>query len=422
MELLDHFLKLKVVSTDTRNIKPNSIFFSLKGPNFNGNKFVKEAIKKGASLVVIDEIEYQNENTILVKDALKSLQDLARDYRIHLGLKVIAITGSNGKTTTKELLVNALSKKYNTYGTPGNFNNHIGVPLTLLNLQKETEIAVIEMGDNKPGDIAELCEIALPDYGFVTNVGKDHLEGYGTMSKNVRTKDELHKYLSENNNFIFYNSNDQYYNDYTINTDHSFDISSLLSKKTIKQNASNPFVNFSIKNEYYSTNLIGDYNLINITTTYSIAHHFKVSSENIGNAISNYEPENNRSQFQKTDNNQLVLDAYNSNPSSLELALSSFSKLDSSLNKGVILGDMLELGGIANEEHISALKQLERMNLHQVILCGSLFFQYKEDYPYLFFKSTNEAKVHIKNNRIEKALLLLKGSRGNKLEELVSVL
>ena len=278
MELLDHFLKLKVVSTDTRNIKPNSIFFSLKGPNFNGNKFAKEAIKKGASLAVIDEVEYQNENTILVKDALKSLQDLARDYRIHLGLKVIAITGSNGKTTTKELLVNALSKKYNTYGTPGNFNNHIGVPLTLLNLQKETEIAVIEMGDNKPGDIAELCEIALPDYGFVTNVGKDHLEGYGTMSKNIRTKDELHKYLSENNNFIFYNSNDQYYNDYTINTDHSFDISSLLSKKTIKQNASNPFVNFSINNEYYSTNLIGDYNLIKIITTYSIAHHFNVSS------------------------------------------------------------------------------------------------------------------------------------------------
>ena len=417
--LLSIFLKSGKISTDTRKIERGSIFFALKGPNFNGNKFAEKAISLGAIVAVIDEPEYQNENTILVDDTLKGLQQLAHDYRNTISVKVIGLTGSNGKTTTKELLSKALGTKFNVFSTPGNFNNHIGVPLTLLSIPLNTDFAIIEMGDNKPGDIKELCEIACPDLGFITNIGKDHIEGYGSMEGNIATKKELVDYLDQNNRLFIYSSDSENVPNLAFGIKKSLEINNYLSSYNFKQLPSNPFVTYEIGENFYETNLVGDYNFENIKFSIAISLYLEVELPTSNKAICSYSPVNNRSQFIKTSNNEVILDAYNANPSSVENALKSFLKIKSDLPKVAILGDMLELGNISKEEHLNVLNKLDNQNDVKPFFVGSIYFQFKDKFDYTFFENTEDANNYFKINTIKKALVLFKGSRGIALEKLL---
>lgn len=417
--LLSIFLKSGKISTDTRKIEKGSIFFALKGPNFNGNKFAKKAISLGAILAVIDEPEYQNENTILVDDTLKSLQQLAHDYRNTISAKVIGLTGSNGKTTTKELLSKALGTKFNVFSTPGNFNNHIGVPLTLLSIPQNTDFAIIEMGDNKPGDIKELCEIACPDFGFITNIGKDHIEGYGTMEGNIATKKELVDYLDQNNKLFIFSSDSENVPNLAIGIKKSLEINDYLSIFNFKQLPSNPFVTYEIGDTCYETKLVGDYNFENIKFSIAISHYLDVELPTSSEAICSYSPVNNRSQFIKKSNNEVILDAYNANPSSVENALNSFFNVKSDFPKIAILGDMLELGDISKEEHLNVLNKLNNQNDVKPLFVGSIYFQFSDKFDFTFFENTEEASKYFEKNAIKKALVLFKGSRGIALEKLL---
>ena len=416
MNLLQLFLKHGKVSTDTRSIIPNSIFFALKGPNFNGNKFAKEALEKNAAWAVIDEKEYRTEKTILVDDVLLALQQLAKEYRQYLNLRIIGLTGSNGKTTTKELLHRVLLTKHKTFSTPGNLNNHIGVPLSLLQIPKDTEYAIIEMGDNKPGDIQELCEIAEPNLGFITNIGKDHIEGYGSIEGNLHTKNELFKYLNQKGNAGFFSERDPLVSRIGKELKSLNTIESFAKKINIKQAPSNPFVCFSIDNRVFQTQLVGDYNYQNILFAISIGLFCGVEPLVAADAVCSYKPENNRSQLIKSTNNTIILDAYNANPTSVELALKSFLNYSSKLPKVAILGDMLELGVIADEEHLAILDWLNNQSEIQPVLVGSIYIKFKEKYDFSFYESTTQLIDRLKKDPIKKALVLLKGSRGIKLE------
>lgn len=416
MNLLQLFLKHLKVSTDTRNITPNSLFFALKGPNFNGNKFAKEALRKKAAYAIIDEKEYHSENTILVDDVLLALQQLAKEYRQYLKLQIIGLTGSNGKTTTKELLYRVLSSKFKTFSTPGNLNNHIGVPLSLLQIPKGTEYAIIEMGDNKPGDIKELCKIAEPNLGFITNVGKDHIEGYGSIEGNLNTKNELFEYLNQNGNTGFFSESDPLVSRIGKELKSPNNIESFAKKINIKQAPSNPFVCFSIDDNIFQTQLVGDYNYQNILFAISIGFFCGVVPLAAANAICSYKPENNRSQLMETAKNTIILDAYNANPTSVELALNSFKKYSSGMPKVAILGDMLELGEIAQDEHFAILEWLKNQSEIQPILVGSIYFKFKEKFHFTFYESPSQLIEGLKKEPIKKALVLLKASRGIKLE------
>lgn len=418
-KILALFLKHKSVSTDTRKITENSIFFALKGPNFNGNQFAEKAISLGASYAVIDEPQYQTEKTILVENSLLALQKLANNYRNTLQTKIIALTGSNGKTTTKELLLSALQTKFSAYGTPGNFNNHIGVPLTILQITPKTDLAIIEMGDNKPGDIAELCAITQPDIGFITNIGKDHIEGYGTMEKNIATKNELPQYLNKHKKPFFYSASSENIEGIAENCSSEFDVDRMAKQLKISQLKSNPFVRIKIDETIYETQLIGDYNFQNIIFSLCLSHYLNCDLHASALAICNYQPKINRSQLHQTESNQLILDAYNANPSSVENALYSFFKLETSLKKVVVLGDMLELGSIAEEEHLKMLHLLQAHPEVESYFIGKTYFQYKRDFDFSFFQNTAEAKEFFEKKAIKKALILLKGSRGIALENLI---
>lgn len=418
-EILSLFLKSGKVSTDTRKIEKGSIFFALKGPNFNGNEFAQKAIDLGAIKSVIDEPKYQNENTILVDNVLKSLQDLSSNFRKHLNLKVIGLTGSNGKTTTKELLNKALATKYKVFSTPGNFNNHIGVPLTLLSTPKATEFAIVEMGDNKPGDIKELCDIALPDIGFITNIGKDHIEGYGDMAGNIATKKELVDFLVKEKKPFIYSSDSENVTGLANGIENKIEINSYLQESNFEKLNSNPFVTFSIAGKTFQTNLVGDYNLENIKFALAISNYLGVDYIAASQAICSYSPENNRSQFIETAANQVILDAYNANPSSVENALNSFLKIDTNLKKVLVLGDMLELGNISKKEHLNVLNRLSLEKDLGVYLVGKIYYQYRNDFEFSFFETTNKANEYFEKNSIKKALVLFKGSRGIALEKLI---
>lgn len=423
--LLSLFLQHQNVSTDTRNIIPGSIFFCLKGPNFDGNTFAEEALKKGAAHVISDDSRYKGKKNItVVENGLITLQKLANAYRHHLNCKVFALTGSNGKTTTKELIVTVLNQEKKVWGTPGNFNNHIGVPLTILQAPNKTEILVIEMGDNKPGDIKELCEIAAPDFGYITNVGKDHLAGYNdSMELNIATKNELNQYLSDTGGIAFYSSEDELTTHLAQKVENHIGVEAYLENWKLKKLPSSPTVNFRVGEATINSHLIGDYNFQNIKIALGLGAFFSIGKEKMLRAISSYSPSNNRSQWVKTASNQLVLDAYNSNPSSLEKALKSFVSLSTHSKKGVILGDMLELGSIERDEHKKVLRYLADQQFAHVLLVGGLFYSFKSAFPnFLFFQNTGEAAEYLSQNPIKKAFLLLKGSRGIRLEKLTEVL
>lgn len=424
-ELYLLFKECSCVTTDTRNIKEKSMFFALKGPNFNANTFAAEALQNGCSYAIIDQEEYLIDNrTILVDDVLQTLQVLSKYHREQLSIPIIGITGSNGKTTSKELIQAVLKKKYKVAATKGNLNNHIGVPLTLLSIGSEIEISIVEMGANHAGEIAFLCALAQPNIGLITNIGMAHLEGFGSLETIINTKAALYEFLAQNNGIAFVNKKDDRLVNLSIENERilyrsteSIDAASLPSKS--------PFLSFNLTingKEYpgIETQLVGDYNLENILAAISIAVYFKVNTEDIINAIKEYRPANNRSQWFSSDNNQLILDAYNANPSSTNSAIRNFESLLAD-NKVIILGDMLELGEIEKEEHQKIIDLLQK-NQIESILVGPIYNSCSVSPSIKQFTSTENAKEYLKNNPLIEKTILIKGSRGLQLETLVEVL
>lgn len=425
-QLYSLFLKSSGICTDTRKINKDCFFVALKGANFNGNTFAEEALKQGALCAIIDEANYKtSEPTILVEDSLKFLQDLALYHRKQFSIPVIGITGSNGKTTSKELIAAVLSEQYNVLYTKGNLNNHIGVPLTLLELNKTHEIALIEMGANKFKDIAELCAIAEPTMGMITNIGKAHLEGFINFEGVLKTKKELYDSIRKNTGKIIYNADDSILTNIlpenTENTSYGQNNSSAyISGKLMEQT---PFVQLKWSSEGYSsptisTNLVGEYNFYNFLAAITFGRLFDVNPEKINRALSQYTPTNNRSQVNKTDKNTIIVDCYNANPTSMESAIRSFSMMEHG-KKIAILGDMRELGKEEVEEHKKVLALLENLKI-ETILVGKVFSSLAEQFN--TYASVDLLKEELENAPIENALILLKGSRGIQLEKLLDVL
>lgn len=425
-ELHKIFLSYPIISTDTRKIEQNSIFFALKGANFDANKFVVEALNKGAAYAVADDKELAelNDNRIIIVDnVLLTLQALARYHRDTMNIPVLAITGTNGKTTTKELITAALSPAHNVLSTIGNLNNSIGVPLTVLRLKVEHTIAVIEMGASHPGDIEELVNVANPTYGIITNVGRAHLQGFGSYEGVIATKCELYDYIKANHGKLFVRNEDD------VLMQRSEEIERVLYGVSSTLNISgkitsvSPFLNAHIEcnGEVYSieTNLIGKYNLDNVVAASTIASYFGVPMSDVAAAISSYVPSNSRSQFIKGERNNIILDAYNANPSSMKVAIENFSEVEAE-EKMVILGDMLELGAESESEHRGVVNLLLELNFKSVILVGGEFAKISS--PYMSFATTSLLMEYLKENSITSRTILVKGSRGIALEQTIAYL
>ncbi len=412
-DLYSLFIQHGLVDTDTRQIRRNTIFFALKGGNFNGNTFAEEALKKGAIFSVIDEVEFKSsDNIILVDDVLKTLQELASYHRKVLDIPIISLTGSNGKTTTKELINAVLSSKYNTTATVGNLNNHIGVPLTLLSMTTETEIGIVEMGANHLNEIAFLSNISQPDFGYITNFGSAHLEGFGSIEGVVKGKSELYDFLIANNKKIFVNPKD------AIQLEKTKLGNTILFDESIEFLAANPLVKLSYENTEIQSNLIGAYNYANIAAAITIANYFNVAKEQIKKAIENYVPSNNRSQIIETKNNSIILDAYNANPTSMKAALESFKTLDAA-HKTIIIGDMFELGSYSAEEHQIMVNLASDCEFDNLFFVGENF--YKTTTGYTKFRSFKDLKEFLLKQPIKESVILIKGSRGMALERLVEL-
>lgn len=419
-EVYNIFLKYPSISTDTRDIKPDSIFFSLKGDNFNGNIFADKAIEKGAKYAIIDESKFKKDSRyILVDNTLDTLQQLAIIHRNHLKIPIIGITGTNGKTTTKELINCILSQKYKTLATQGNLNNHIGVPLTVLSITNEHEIAIIEMGANHIGEIGELCRISQPDFGIITNIGKAHLEGFGNLEGVIKTKNDLYLEVAKKNGKLFVNADNPILNNLSENIDricYGKSSTNYCYGNLKKQNA---FINI----EYYcdsnydliNTQLVGFYNFENILAAITIGCYFKIEKQFIKKALENYLPTNSRSQIVKSKTNTIILDAYNANPSSLEASIKNFAEIVAD-NKILMIGDMLELGEYSEVEHRNILYIIEMLNFNNVILVGPQFSSVCEKKDWLCFKNSMLAKDWLILNPIKNAYVLIKGSRGIKME------
>ncbi|MDO3694414.1 UDP-N-acetylmuramoyl-tripeptide--D-alanyl-D-alanine ligase [Wenyingzhuangia sp. chi5] len=402
-------------TTDTRKITKGAIFFALKGENFNGNTFAKTALENGAAYVVIDEEAfYIDERTILVSNVLETLQHLAHYHREYLGIPIIALTGSNGKTTTKELIREVLSTQYRVNATVGNLNNHIGVPLTLLSMTHETEMGVVEMGANHLKEIQHLCFIAAPNFGYITNFGKAHLEGFGSEEGIVQGKSEMYDYIANAEGIAFVNQEDKrqveqadYCECIYINP-HETPLLELT-----------PYVQLAHKGEVIQSNLIGKYNYNNIIAAIAIGHHFNISDENIKKAIENYKPENNRSQIIEKGSTHIILDAYNANPTSMAAALENINALDKK-NKAVILGDMFELGSTSRKEHKEIVEKVLSYHFNSTIFVGKNFYEQKVDGA-KFYTSFEELKNNFDIDFTD-TTLLIKGSRGMALERILDIL
>ncbi len=422
-ELYSIYNQCNGVSTDTRNITENSLFFALKGANFNANNFALQALENGAAFAVVDDInlkKLENNKLIVVNDVLKTLQDLAAFHRFHIGLPIIALTGSNGKTTSKELLHAVLSTKYNTIATIGNLNNHIGVPLTLLRMTEDTDLAIIEMGANHQKEIELLCSIAQPDFGFITNFGRAHLEGFGGVEGVIKGKSEMYDYLQSNHKTIFVNFDDPIQKNKTENsTRYGFSIenNSLANIQITKANAQ-PMATVELNGIEIQSNLTGLYNIPNIAFAVTIGQYFNISLENIKEAIENYIPQNNRSQWTKINNKNILLDAYNANPSSMQVAIENFNQLENS-SKLMILGDMFELGNESEKEHLQTINQVIKTKIPSIFI-GEHFFkvQIKND-TVQYFKNIQDFFDQQKALSINEELLLIKGSRGMALERIL---
>lgn len=418
------FLKCNAVSIDTRKIESNSMFVAIKGENFDANTFATEALEKGASYVIIDNKNYYiDQRTILVENSLVALQELAKFHRQYLKLPIIALTGSNGKTTTKELINVVLSKKYNTKATVGNLNNHIGVPLTLLSFNGETEMGIVEMGANHKKEIEFLCQLAQPDYGYITNFGKAHLEGFGGVQGVIEGKSEMYKYLSENHKLAFINLEDPIQVEKTqgINS-YSFGLNKEEADVNINSVAANPFVEISFSDLLIKTHLIGLYNANNINAALTVGKYFGVDDLAIKEALESYVPENNRSQILSKGTNQIILDAYNANPSSMAVAIANFLQLDNA-NKIMVLGDMFELGEESQQEHQTIVNLLLNENEVVCYFIGKGFYANQiQKNNFHFYESFESFSDHLKNKQIENSSILVKGSRGMALERTLNFL
>ena len=382
------------VSTDTRNLPAGCVFFALHGANFDGNKFAKQALEQGASLAVIDNPEYAlPEGTLLVPNTLVALQDLARAWRRELGLPIIGITGTNGKTTTKELLATVLSTKFHLHYTQGNLNNQIGVPLTLLQITRAHEMAIVEMGASHPGDIKELVDIAEPNYGLITNVGRAHLEGFGSFEGVQQTKKELYDYLREHQGFIFRN------------TDNPYLAQMAGDLKTVA---------YTTGTMPSGTNLVGEYNAENVSAAICVGEYFGISREQALEAIRQYVPTNNRSQAMQTANNHLIVDAYNANPTSMQAAINAFK------GDTYILGAMRELGEYSHLEHQNIVNMLAERKADNVFLVGEEYLQTTSPYP--VFENVEQLHKYLEINPLRDKNILLKGSRSTQMEKLLDVL
>jgi UDP-N-acetylmuramoyl-tripeptide--D-alanyl-D-alanine ligase len=417
-ELHTLFLSCQSIVIDTRKVQANSMFVALKGERFDANTFASEALEKGASFVIIDNATYFiDERTILVNNCLETLQELASYHRKQLGIPIIALTGSNGKTTTKELIYSVLSKKFNVCATLGNLNNHIGVPLTLLSFSDKTEIGIVEMGANHQKEIAFLSEIAQPDFGYITNFGKAHLEGFGGVEGVIKGKCELYDYLKKQNKKVFVNSDDIIQNEKTATLNRiTFSEKEKSAFSFIKNVKANPLVAVEFDIITVNSHLIGLYNANNINAAIAIGLYFEVPTNEIKAAIESYIPDNNRSQLLKKGSNEIILDAYNANPSSMKVAFDNFVQLENK-NKIMILGDMFELGDESNEEHAKLIQMIAPIKAIRCFFIGNYFYQNKiETDNLLFFKDFDVFVNYIKNNQPEAAFILIKGSRGMSLE------
>jgi len=415
------FLAHPKVSTDTRKIIKNCIFFALKGDNFDGNKFAEDALDKGAAYAVIDDKEYKtSKNCIIVDNVLATLQKLATFHRNYCNAKIIGLTGSNGKTTTKELIYATLKKKYKTVATQGNLNNHIGVPLTLLSIKEDTEIAIIEMGANHQKEIEFLCGIAQPDFGYITNFGKAHLEGFGGVEGVIKGKSELYDYLISNGKSIFLNADDPiqleklraYIKKIGFSTDKT-------EYYKIEFLGANPFVTLRVEGTTIQSQLLGGYNFTNCAVAVLMGKYFNVHIETIKEGIENYAPQNNRSQILKQNGNQIILDAYNANPTSMQAALENFAAMDGE-KKIVFLGDMFELGETAAIEHQIIADLTLNMKFDDAFLVGRNFHETRTDLKK--FDTFESLLEYVKKAKLPKGKVLIKGSRGMALERLLDIL
>jgi len=420
-ELYRIFLENPEISTDTRKISQGSIFFALRGDNFNGNEYAVEALKKGASFAIVDEALYsQKENIILVNDVLQSLQQLATFHRQQSNAKVISLTGSNGKTTTKELINHVLSKKYRTVATKGNLNNHIGVPLTLLSIKQDTEIAIIEMGANHQKEIEFLCALSQPDFGYITNFGKAHLEGFGGVEGVIKGKSELYTFLKENEKSVFLNADDpiqheklnSYVKKYGFSKDkHQF--------YKIEFLGANPFVKIHFEGEIVESQLIGSYNFTNCCAAILMGKYFNVPKGEIKDALASYVPQNNRSQILEKNGHRIILDAYNANPTSMLAALQNFDSMTAE-HKVAILGDMFELGETAAKEHQNIAELASSMHFDLLFLVGQNFNKVKTNSGK--FSDFEKFKNHLETIKLPTSHFLIKGSRGMALERVLKLL
>ncbi len=424
IDLYDLFIHNPQITTDSRNCPKGSIFFALKGDKFDGNQYAGKALASGCVYAVIDNPDYYiGERTILVDNVLKTLQQLAHHHRKVLGLPIIGITGTNGKTTTKELLAAVLSTKFNLLYTEGNFNNHIGVPLTLLRLTHDHEMAVIEMGASHPGDIKELVDIVHPNYGIITNVGRAHLEGFGSFEGVIRTKGELYDYIRRSKGKIFIKKENEYLQSIAKgieqitygNGDDAFASGQVVS--------CDPFLVFNWKQQgklhTVETHMIGSYNLDNVLAAVAVGRFFKIPAERISRAIAAYEPTNNRSQFKKTDNNELIIDAYNANPSSMKVALDNFITMPVQ-PKAIILGDMRELGPTSDELHAEVVAQIKKGQFDKVFLCGEHFSKVGKEFSP--FATTEAMTEELRRQPLKGYHILIKGSHSMGLEKLADIL
>ena len=420
--LFEYFYKCSGVFTDTRNILKNGLFIALKGDNFNGNKYAEAAIENGALYAIVDEAKYANNtNTFLVKDSLLFLQSLANNHRKKLNIPIIGITGTNGKTTSKELINAVLETQLNVLATTGNLNNHIGVPLTLLDINKSHDIAIIEMGASKPGDIKELCEIAEPTHGTITNIGSAHMEGFKTFEGVYKTKMELFDFINKTNGIFTFNENDSVFDKLESTKDKAILMPFGKNNQPIGTiTKCNPLLEFKWKENTVKSQLVGEYNLYNFLTAISLGELFEIKESNIIKSLKSYTPSNNRSQFSETKHNKLIIDCYNANPSSVSAAIQNISASEEE-NKVLILGDMLELGDQEKSEHEKVIRIAKEAKI-KTYTVGQAFKSTPSDFVIQNFNTVEDSIAYFDEKPLRNSLILLKGSRGIALEKLIDKL
>lgn len=428
-EIFDLFLKHRQICTDTRKIVPGSIFFALKGENFDANTFARDAIAKGCAYAVVDNAVHAGENCLLVKDSLETLRNIALMYRQSLDIPVIGITGTNGKTTTKELVRSVLSVKFRVYATQGNLNNHIGVPLSLLSIPEGTQIAIIEMGANHPGEIAELCKISLPTYGIITNVGKAHLEGFGSFENIVKTKTALYEAVRQNRGKVFVSEKSRILMNASQGMDRFlYGESTEVYLRMSQVENQGTYLSCLLHAERGAakievhTHLVGFYNIENVSAAACAGRHFGMNDEEIKQGIEGYVPTNLRSQSIQAGGNTLIADTYNANPTSMEAAIGNFAALTFQGEKTAILGDMLELGNASDTEHQQVVGLLKRHRIPNAFLVGGCFAKTERPENFRSFLSVDELLEYLRQHPLRQHCVLIKGSHGIHLEKAVEFL